>query len=101
MDFPLRAFSSGMIARLAFSTATDQKSDVLLIDEVLSVGDADFQKKSKSRISDLISDGAAVILVSHDLNAIREVANRALWLENGRVKMIGNAIDVVAAYEAS
>ena len=101
MDFPLRAFSSGMIARLAFSTATDQKSDVLLIDEVLSVGDADFQKKSKSRISDLISDGAAVILVSHDLSAIKEVAHRALWLENGRVKMIGNAIDVVAAYEAS
>ena len=101
MDFPLRAFSSGMVARLAFSTATDEQSEVLLVDEVLSVGDADFQEKSKARVEELISNGAAVVLVSHDMNTVRTLANRAIWLENGHVKMIGNANDVVDAYEAN
>ena len=101
MDFPLRTFSSGMVARLAFATATDEKAEVLLIDEVLSVGDADFQEKSKARLRQLISGGAAVVLVSHDMAAVRELATRAVWLENGRVKMIGNPVEVVAAYEAN
>ena len=101
MDFPLRTFSSGMVARLAFSTATNEQADVLLVDEVLSVGDADFQGKSKARIEELIKGGAAVVLVSHDMNAVRALADRAIWLENGHVKMIGNASDVVDAYEAN
>lgn len=101
MDFPLRTFSSGMIARLAFSTATDEIAEVLLVDEVLSVGDADFQAKSKSRMLDLINSGAAVVLVSHDMAAVRELATRAIWLENGHVKMIGNPEEIVAAYEAN
>jgi ABC-type polysaccharide/polyol phosphate transport system ATPase subunit len=101
MDFPLRTFSSGMVARLAFSTATNEQADVLLVDEVLSVGDADFQVKSKARIEELIKGGAAVVLVSHDMNAVRALADRAIWLENGHVKMIGNASDVVDAYEAN
>ncbi len=101
MGFPLRAFSSGMLARLAFSTATDEQSDVLLVDEVLSVGDADFQAKSKARMEDLIKSGAAVVLVSHDMVAVRALADRAIWLENGHVKMIGKANDVVDAYEAN
>ena len=101
MAFPLRTFSSGMVARLAFSTATDEQVDVLLVDEVLSVGDADFQGKSKARIEELIKGGAAVVLVSHDMNAVRALADRAIWLENGHVKMIGNASDVVDAYEAN
>jgi ABC-2 type transport system ATP-binding protein len=101
MDFPLRTFSSGMIARLAFATATDEQDDVLLVDEVLSVGDADFQEKSKSRMRDLIEGGAAVILVSHDMRAVLELATKAVWLENGHVKMIGNPAEVVAAYEAN
>jgi len=101
MDFPLRTFSSGMVARLAFSTATDEQADVLLVDEVLSVGDADFQGKSKARIEELIKGGAAVVLVSHDMNAVRALADRAIWLENGHVKMIGKASDVVDAYEAN
>ena len=101
MDFPLRTFSSGMVARLAFSTATDENADVLLVDEVLSVGDAEFQAKSRSRMDELISSGAAVVLVSHDMNAVRELATRAIWLENGHVKMIGNPTEVVAAYEAN
>jgi ABC-2 type transport system ATP-binding protein len=99
MDFPLRTFSSGMVARLAFSTATDEHSEVLLVDEVLSVGDSDFQAKSRARMESLIFSGAAVVLVSHDLNAVRMLATRAIWLENGHVKMIGNPAEVVAAYE--
>ena len=101
MDFPLRTFSSGMVARLAFATATDEKAEVLLVDEVLSVGDADFQEKSKKRMHELINSGAAVVLVSHDMSAVRELASRAIWLENGHVKMIGTASDVVDAYEAN
>jgi ABC-type polysaccharide/polyol phosphate transport system ATPase subunit len=101
MDFPLRTFSSGMVARLAFATATDEQAEVLLVDEVLSVGDADFQEKSKKRMHELINSGAAVVLVSHDMSAVRELATRAIWLENGHVKMIGKASDVVDAYEAN
>jgi ABC-type branched-subunit amino acid transport system ATPase component len=101
MGFPLRTFSSGMVARLAFSTATDEQAEVLLVDEVLSVGDADFQLKSKARMEELITSGAAVVLVSHDMNAVRTLADRAIWLENGHVKMIGKASDVVDAYEAN
>jgi ABC-type polysaccharide/polyol phosphate transport system ATPase subunit len=99
MDFPLRTFSSGMVARLAFATATDETADVLLIDEVLSVGDADFQAKSSARMSELIEKGAAVVLVSHDMNAVRKLAQKAIWLENGVVKMSGPTEQVVAAYE--
>lgn len=101
MEFPLRTFSSGMLARLAFSTATDEKADVLLIDEVLSVGDAEFQIKSKARMKQMINSGAAVVLVSHDMKTIRLLADRAIWLEDGNVKMIGKAGDVVDAYEAN
>ena len=101
MDFPLRTFSSGMVARLAFATATDEQTEVLLVDEVLSVGDADFQEKSKARMYELIKGGAAVVLVSHDMNAVRTLATRAVWLENGHVKMIGNPEEVIAAYEAN
>jgi len=101
MDFPLRTFSSGMVARLAFATATDEQAEVLLVDEVLSVGDVDFQAKSRARMNLLISSGAAVVLVSHDMNAVRTLATRAVWLEAGHVKMIGNPAEVVAAYEAN
>ena len=99
MDFPIRSFSSGMVARLAFSTATDEMAEVLLIDEVLSVGDADFQSKSRTRMEELISHGSAVILVSHDMSAVRRLAQKAIWLENGVVKMSGPTEQVVAAYE--
>ena len=99
MDFPLRTFSSGMVARLAFATATDETADVLLIDEVLSVGDADFQEKSGARMSELINKGAAVVLVSHDMNAVRKHAQKVIWLENGVVKMSGPTEQVVSAYE--
>jgi ABC-2 type transport system ATP-binding protein len=99
MDFPLRTFSSGMVARLAFATATDETADVLLIDEVLSVGDVDFQAKSSIRMQELMNKGAAVVLVSHDMNAVRKHAQKAIWLENGVVKMSGPTEQVVSAYE--
>jgi ABC-2 type transport system ATP-binding protein len=101
MNFPLRTFSSGMVARLAFATATDEKADILLVDEILSVGDAEFQKKSRARMDQLIADGAAVVLVSHDLNSVRELSTRAIWLESGHVKMFGETGAVVDAYEAN
>ena len=69
--------------------------------KVLSVGDADFQEKSKKRMHELINSGAAVVLVSHDMRAVLELATKAIWLENGHVKMIGNPEEVVTAYEAN
>jgi ABC-2 type transport system ATP-binding protein len=99
MDFPLRTYSAGMVARLAFATATDETPDVLLIDEVLSVGDADFQLKSSARMSELINRGAAVVLVSHHMNVVRKLAQKAIWLENGVIKMSGPTEQVVTAYE--
>ena len=101
MEFPLRTFSSGMVARLAFSTATSETSDILLVDEILSVGDAGFREKSKNRLLELIDSGAAVILVSHDMSAVRSLATRAIWLEAGKVKMSGNPDEVASAYEKS
>ena len=101
MDFPLRTFSSGMVARLAFAAATDEKADVLLVDEILSVGDAEFKKQSRARMDQLITSGAAVVLVSHDLKAVRELSTRTIWLEAGHVKMFGETGAVVDAYEAS
>ena len=99
MDFPLRTFSSGMVARLAFATAADDVSDILLIDEVLSVGDSKFKEKSKARMLELIRGGAAVIIVSHDMSAVLELSHKAIWLENGEVKLYGPTKDVVSAYE--
>ena len=101
MDHQLRTFSSGMIARLAFSTATDQVPDLLLIDEVLSVGDGEFALKSKKRMQEIITSGTTVILVSHDLVTVAQLANRVIWLEKGAIKMVGNPTEVITAYQLS
>jgi ABC-2 type transport system ATP-binding protein len=101
LDYQLRTFSSGMIARLAFSTATDQVPDLLLIDEVLSVGDGEFALKSKKRMQEIITSGTTVILVSHDLVTVAQLANRVIWLEKGAMKMVGNPSEVIAAYQLS
>jgi ABC-type polysaccharide/polyol phosphate transport system ATPase subunit len=101
LDYQLRTYSSGMVARLAFSIATDQVPDLLLIDEVLSVGDGEFALKSKKRMQEIITSGTTVILVSHDLATITELANRVIWLEKGQIKMVGNTSEVIAAYQAS
>ena len=85
--------------RLAFATATDIAPDILLIDEILSVGDSEFQEKSRNRMREQINSGSAAVLVTHDMWAVREMADRVLWLENGSLKMLGNPEEVVSAYE--
>ena len=98
INLPLRTYSSGMVARLAFAIATDIVSDLILIDEVLSVGDAEFQKKSKQKIEESVKSNAAVVLVTHDLQAVREMAHKALWIDHGRAMKYGDVDSVVDAY---
>jgi ABC-type polysaccharide/polyol phosphate transport system ATPase subunit len=98
IDLPLRTYSSGMAARLAFSVATDEKSDIILVDEVLSVGDTDFQKRSKDRMYELFQRDSAVVLVTHDIQTIREIATKAIWIDRGKVIKYGNVNLVLDAY---
>ena len=100
LDIPVRAYSSGMVARLAFATATDNTPDLLLIDEVLSVGDEDFQERSKARTEAMMNSGCAVLLVTHDLNAVRTMATRAIYLDHGAPKANGKPDDVIEQYLA-
>jgi ABC-2 type transport system ATP-binding protein/lipopolysaccharide transport system ATP-binding protein len=99
IDSPIRTYSSGMLARLAFSVATAVAPDVLILDEVLAVGDAEFQARSGDRIEQFRKSGATIVLVSHDLEGMAKLCGRAAWLEHGKLKMTGAAPDVVAAYE--
>jgi ABC-type polysaccharide/polyol phosphate transport system ATPase subunit len=101
LDYQLRTFSSGMIARLAFATATDEVPDLLLIDEVLSVGDGEFAQKSKARMQEIIKSGTTVVLVSHDLTTVAELADRVIWLKKGEVEMAGKPSEVITAYQTS
>jgi len=98
LDIPIRAYSSGMTARLAFATATDVTPDLLLIDEILSVGDEDFRDKSKARTEAMMNSGCAVLLVSHDLETVRKMSSRAIYLERGAPKAFGNPDEVIEAY---
>ncbi len=95
---PIRNYSSGMLARLAFSVATMVHPDILIVDEILSVGDAQFQEKSKARMLELMGGGTTVLFVSHSLDQIREMCNRVLWLEHGQLKMYGETNEVCDAY---
>lgn len=101
LDVPVRAYSSGMLARLGFSIATDTEPDVLVVDEVLAVGDEAFQRKSFDRMQQLMSGGTAVLLVSHALDKVKEMSDRVLWLDKGQVQMIGDPEETIAAYKAS
>lgn len=98
MDTPIRNFSSGMIMRLAFSIATLVNPDILIVDEILSVGDSQFQKKSAKRMRELMSGGTTVLLVSHSIDQIRSMCNKVVWLEHGTVRMVGNAQEVCREY---
>jgi ABC-2 type transport system ATP-binding protein len=98
INLPLRTYSSGMVARLAFAIATDIVSDLILIDEVLSVGDAEFQKKSRQKIEELVKSNAAVVLITHDLKTVRAMAHKALWIDHGRAMKYGDVDSVVDAY---
>lgn len=97
-DVAVRAFSSGMLARLGFSIVTDINPDVLLVDEILSVGDQSFRERSRERVSSVMERGAATILVSHDMQMVEDLASRAIWLDRGRIRKEGTPENVIAAY---
>ena len=101
LDVPVRSYSSGMLARLGFAIASDIDPDVLVVDEVLAVGDQEFQKKSYERMQDLMSGGTAVLLVSHALEKVLDMADRVMWLDKGIVRMMGDPAEVVASYKAA
>lgn len=100
IDLPLRTYSMGMIARLAFAIATETEADVLMIDEVLSVGDAAFRSKAISKIRALVGRGATLLLVSHELDLLTELCARVLWLDAGALVADGECHDVVSRYRA-
>lgn len=99
IDQPLRTYSTGMRMRLAFSVATVVEPDVLLVDEILGVGDAAFQHKCAARIAGLRARGSTMVICSHQGETIREVCDTAVWLERGRIRMAGPTDEVVGAYE--
>jgi len=99
IDAPLKTYSSGMRARLGFAIATSVDPDILLLDEVLATGDATFRDKSKARVFELVRGAKAVVLVTHDMNWVREYCNRAILIEEGRVVLEGEPDEVVALHK--
>ena len=95
---PIRTYSSGMVARLGFSVSTTWKPDILIIDEVLSVGDESFREKSSHRMKKFQEEGTGTILVSHNLSSIEALCTRGVWLDNGRIQAEGTVKDVTDAY---
>lgn len=100
LDLPLRTYSSGMRVRLAFAVSTAVDAEILLLDEVMGVGDASFMHKAEQRLADLHSRAEIVVLAMHSNREIRRVCNKALWMERGRVRAFGPVEEVVSAYEA-
>ena len=100
IEVPIRNYSSGMLARLAFSIATVVQPEILIVDEILSVGDAQFQEKSKRRMMELMGGGTTVLFVSHSIEQIREMCKRVVWLEMGHIRLAGVAEEICDAYEA-
>jgi ABC-type polysaccharide/polyol phosphate transport system ATPase subunit len=99
LDTPLKYFSSGMEARLAFSVAVCVSPDLLLLDEVLAVGDHEFQQRCFNRLREYNKGGGTIVLVSHDFSRIREFCSRAVWLERGAVRMDGEAAKILEVFE--
>ena len=99
IDAPLKTYSSGMAMRLAFSIATVVEPEILIVDEILAVGDSAFQQKSFQRMMELMSGGTTVLIVSHAMNQIRELCNRVVWLDHGGLRMMGDTQSVCDAYE--
>lgn len=98
IEAPLRTYSSGMLARLAFSVACIVEPEILIVDEILSVGDADFQEKSRARMMDLMTGGTTVFFVSHSLKQIREMCNKVVWLEHGKIQAVGKTGEICDYY---
>ena len=98
LDVPVKNYSSGMQARLGFSIATAIIPDVLIVDEVLGVGDHKFQKKCHKRMQEIIASGATVLFVSHSIEQVNEICNRAIWIDSGKIVMDGNVDEVCTSY---
>lgn len=98
IDNPVRTYSSGMYMRLAFSVAINVDADILLIDEILAVGDQHFQEKCYEKLKELKKEGKTIVIVTHDLNSVRNLCDRAIWINKGRVKMDDSAKKVVESY---
>lgn len=101
LDVPLKNFSSGMAARLGFAIATTVKPDILVCDEVLAVGDFKFQEKCEKRMNELLSGGTTLLFVSHSIEQVKRMCQKAIWINHGEMKMIGSAEDVCNAYSNS
>jgi ABC-type polysaccharide/polyol phosphate transport system ATPase subunit len=101
IDAPLRTYSTGMVARLAFAIATTIDADIVLLDEVLAVGDAAFRERCRKRIHDFHASGATIMFVSHDLESVRELCSRTAWIDGGELRAIGPTAEVIEMYEAS
>ena len=98
IDVPMKNYSSGMVARVGFAIATVTTPDILIVDEILAVGDFLFQEKCEKRINDLMSGGTTVIIVSHSIDQIMRLCDRVAWIEKGRIKMMGEAKEVCEIY---
>ena len=98
IDIPIRNYSSGMLARLAFSVASAVNPEILIVDEILGVGDADFQQKSQNRMMEMKGGGTTVLMVSHDINQIRQMCDRVVWIEKGQVIKVGKAEEICDEY---
>ncbi len=99
IDVPIKNYSSGMKARLGFSIATAVAPDVLILDEVLSVGDAKFRKKSLAKVKSMFEDGVTVLFVSHNIEQVKSICNKAVLLEKGRIIASGSIDEVIPVYE--
>jgi len=100
IDAPLRAYSSGMVGRLGFAVATSWEPEILILDEVMSVGDEAFRRKCQARMEGFRKKGTTTLLVTHDMNTIKSLCLRAAWLEHGKILACGAGADVIAAYQA-
>ena len=100
LDVPLKNYSSGMVARIAFAIATATKPDILIADEILAVGDYAFQEKCEKRMQELLDAGTTVIFVSHSIEQVKRMCNKATWIEKGKVIMSGDAETVCDAYSS-
>ena len=98
LDVPVKNFSSGMVAKLAFSISTVVEPEVLIVDEILSVGDIKFQEKSKNKMMSMINGGTTVLYVSHSLQSIKDLCNKVLWLDHGKVVDFGETKDICDRY---
>ena len=101
LDVPIKNFSSGMAARLGFAIATTVKPDILICDEVLAVGDFKFQEKCEQRMNELLSGGTTLLFVSHSIEQVKRMCQKAIWVDHGEMKMIGSAEEVCNVYSNS